>query len=530
MLGIQERITGSWLIALVTILDAGNSCWFGYDQGVFAGVLVSPDFLARFPSTQNADISGITSSCFFLGAGLGAICAFLLGDKLGRRRTIALGLLCNTVGALLQTLAWHLPQMVVGRLINGFGIGLVSSMSPVYLSECCKSNVRGMLMGIATCCNVGCFCIANWIAYGLYYRGDAFQWRFPLAFQLVFLFIIAPILAILPDSPRWLLLQDRDEDALFTLSRLMGHNQSVEDADVLAEFASIKSAIRMEREDQVPLRDVLCSRDRTQNLRRLMLSCGTQFFQQFTGINAWGFYLPTLLQEFVGYDQQMSRLISAASSTVYVGSSFACLMLIDRIGRRKMMMYSPVFIGACLLIAAIALEVGENDMTKKSTMGKVATAMVLLYHVFFGLGFSTVPWVYSAEVNSLGWRTRGAAAATSVNWFFGFVVVQITKIGLDHLKWRFFLMFAVFSFAISPIIYLFYPETSNRTLEDMDQIFIHNPSAFVFKNRFAIQSGRPQLFIDAEALRIAHEENNSREAVLAPDEKNGLPRFSITEV
>lgn len=72
-------------------------------------------------------------------------------------------------------------------------------------------------------------------------------------------------------------------------------------------------------------------------------------------------------------------------------------------------------------------------------MGRVATAMILLYHVFFGLGFSTVPWVYSAEVNSLGWRTRGAAAATSVNWIGGFVVVQITKVGLDNLGWRFFL-------------------------------------------------------------------------------------------
>lgn len=92
-------------------------------------------------------------------------------------------------------------------------------------------------------------------------------------------------------------------------------------------------------------------------------------------------------------------------------------------------------------------------------MGKVATSMIMLYHVFFGFGFSTVPWVYSAEVvriatvvddfskhrltisnqNSLGWRTRGAAAATSVNWLGGFVVVQITKVGLDYLKWRFFL-------------------------------------------------------------------------------------------
>lgn len=274
-----------WVLAIPTL---NNPCRLfarmlkvNHLKGVFAGVLVSPDFLSRFPATRDANVSGITSSCFFLGAGAGAIAAFLLGDKLGRRRTIALGLLCNTVGAVLQTLSWHLAQMVIGRLINGFGIGLVSSMSPVYLSECCKSHVRGKLMGVATCCNVICFCIANWIAYGLYYRGDQFQWRFPLGLQLGFLFVVGPILTILPDSPRWLLLVNRDQDALLTLSRLMGHDKSVEDSDVLAEYASIKSAIRMEREDQVPLMDVLCHRDKTQNFRRLILSCGTQFFQQF---------------------------------------------------------------------------------------------------------------------------------------------------------------------------------------------------------------------------------------------------------
>lgn len=128
---------------------------------MFAGVLVSPDFLRMFPATKDANVSGITSSCFFLGAGAGAMAAFVLGDRLGRRRTIALGLLCNAVGAILQTLSWHLAQMTIGRLVNGFGIGLVSTMSPVYLSECVQSHVRGMLMGIGTCCNILCFCIAN---------------------------------------------------------------------------------------------------------------------------------------------------------------------------------------------------------------------------------------------------------------------------------------------------------------------------------------------------------------------------------
>lgn len=513
MAGFHHKITGTWLIVLITLLDAVNSCWFGYDQGVFAGVLVSPDFLRQFPATQNADVSGITSSCFFLGAFFGAIGAFILGDRLGRRRTIALGVLCNVIGSVLQIFSWQLPQMIVGRLVNGLGIGLVSSMSPVYLSECANSKIRGMLLAVGACCNVGCFCIANWIAYGLYHDNSAFQWRFPLAFQLIFLIFLAPILFMVPESPRWLLLVDRDEEALLVLSRLAGHVKSVEDTAVMNEYNSIKTAIRLEREDAVPLMDVLCHRDKAQNFRRLILGCGTQFMQQFSGINALGFYLPTLLQENVGYDQQMSRLISALSSTVYVICSFGCLMFIDRFGRRKMMMYSPAIMGVCHLVASLCLQAGENDASKKQLMGKVATSMFILYHVFFGLGYASVPWVYSAEVSSLGWRTRGAAAATSINWLGGFAVVQFTKVGLESLQWRFFLMFAILCFAFAPVVYLFYPETANRTLEDMDQIFIHNPSAFVFKNRAATQSQRPQLFVDAETTRIAEASNLSRDVV-----------------
>lgn len=220
-----------------------------------------------------------------LGAFFGAIGAFVLGDKLGRRRTIALGVLCNVVGSLLQALSWHLPQMIVGRLVNGFGIGLVSSMSPVYLSECAPSHVRGMLLAVGACCNVACFCVANWIAFGLYYDDSAFQWRFPLAFQLIFLPIVAPILFFVPESPRWLLLVDRDEEALHVLSRLAGHSKNIGDSTVTAEFQSIKAAIQMERDDRVPLIDVLCHRDKSQNFRRLILGCGTQFMQQFRQVH-----------------------------------------------------------------------------------------------------------------------------------------------------------------------------------------------------------------------------------------------------
>lgn len=295
-----------------------------------------------------------------LGAFFGAIAAFVLGDKLGRKRTIALGHTLNLVGAVLQFTSWHLPQLVVGRVVNGLGMGMTSTISPVYLAECARSHLRGRLLVIGASSNTTCFCLANWISYGMYFRdhargaaGGPMQWRFPLAFQLVFAAVL-PLLTCVPESPRWLLLVDRDAEALRVIAQITGGGKpsspaesesdessgegrrpEEEDPVVVAEYRSIKTAIRLERESRVPLIDVLCHRDQTQNFRRVLLACGTQFMQQFSGINALGFYFPTLLHENVGFDEQMSRLLTAVSGTVYLVAAFGSLFVIDRVGRRK---------------------------------------------------------------------------------------------------------------------------------------------------------------------------------------------------
>ncbi|KAF9877964.1 putative glycerol proton symporter of the plasma subject to glucose-induced inactivation protein [Colletotrichum karsti] len=263
----------------------------------------------------------------------------------------------------------------------------------------------------------------------------------------------------------------------------------------------------MERSDRVAVKDVLMFRDKTQNFRRVLLSCGTQMAQQFSGVNALGYYLPTLLQQSVGFDQQMSRLMTGVNGTIYLGSAFCCLLLIDRFGRRKMMLYGATTMGSCYLIASMCLRAGDANPAQKRTMGNVTTAMFFMYYFFYGTSFAKVPWVYNSEVNSLGWRTRGAAAATATNWIGGFVVTQFTKVGVDNLHWGFYLIFAVICWAYFPMVFFLYPETSNRTLEDMDQIFIRNPSPLVFGKAELTQRKRPQAFIDAEQTRIADAEN-----------------------
>lgn len=225
-----------------------------------------------------------------------------MGDKLGRKKTIAWGLLFNFIGAVLQAVAWHLPQMIVGRLVNGFGMGLTSTMTPVFLSECAKSHQRGKLVVIGASSNVSTFALANWVSYGLYFQDGPLQWRFTLALQLLFPLMIGPILFFVPESPRWLLLAGREEDAIPVIARLAGSMVAIEDPVVVSEFRSIKGAIQLEREDRVPIMDVLCFRDKTHNFRRLLLSCGTQFMQQFSGINALG---KTLLSYLLTIDARL---------------------------------------------------------------------------------------------------------------------------------------------------------------------------------------------------------------------------------
>lgn len=183
----------------------------------------------------------------------------------------------------MQASAYGLPQLIIGRTLNGIGIGVTSTMSPVYLGECVKPHLRGRLLVIGASSNVSSFALANWIGYALAFHSGAIQWRLPLAIQLVFPFLIFPIAPFVPESPRWLLLVGRDDEAKQVISRL--NNESITDDSVMADYNSIKASIRLERSHRVPLMDVLRNRDKTQNLRRLILSCGTQFMQQFTGIN-----------------------------------------------------------------------------------------------------------------------------------------------------------------------------------------------------------------------------------------------------
>ena len=150
-------------------------------------------------------------------------------------------------------------------------------------------------------------------------------------------------------------------------------------------------------------------------MRRLLLGAGTQFMQQFEGINIMSYYLPSVLITYVGVSNRMARLLSAVNSVTYLIVSGLAIPLVERVGRRGLMLWSTLIQGLCFLIITVLLRYSENSSNGKA-IASASIAFFFLYYMGFGLGMLGVPWLYPTEINSLPMRTKGAAVATATNW------------------------------------------------------------------------------------------------------------------
>ncbi|EME89736.1 uncharacterized protein MYCFIDRAFT_71755 [Pseudocercospora fijiensis CIRAD86] len=480
-LGGDDRyfgLRGGWLTFWVTVACGTDMTLFGYDQGVFGGVVVTEDFLQTLDLEGNSSLLGTVTAIYDIGCFFGAILAYFIGDLIGRKKTILLGTTIMSIGAILQITAYGVPQMIVGRIVGGIGNGLNTSTAPPWQAETSKAAWRGKLIVIELILNIAGFSLSNWVTFGFSYAGGAIAWRVPLALQFIFIATLFATVPWLPESPRWLVQKDRHEEAEQILADIEG--TEIEDPYVQTELADIKFSTQYERDHAVRIRDLVRGKKGenagTCTLRRLILGMLAQAVQQLSGINVTSYYLPTVLITSVGFDNRMARLLAAVNSVSYLLFSLIGIPNVERWGRRKMLMYAAA--GQCFCYMIITILLRYAAMPGYGSQKEVASASVaffFLYYVFFGIGMQGVPWLYPAEINSLSMRSKGAALGTATNWIFNFMVVEITPIGIDTLGWKFYIIWTVLNFSFVPIVYLFFPETAGRTLEDIDEYFrTHN--------------------------------------------------------
>ncbi|KAI0042870.1 general substrate transporter [Auriscalpium vulgare] len=448
-----------------------GSFLFGYDRsdGIIASVLTFDAFNNRFhnpsPSLTGAVVSTFNGGCFF-----GALAGGYLNDKIGRKRTIQVGAVIGLWGCAMQTGANNIGTLLVGRIVGGFSIGLLSMSVPLYNTEIAPPKIRGFIVGMAQqMIGIG-FIVANWVGYGSQYLSGNAQWRLPLGLQMVPAFMLLVGIQFLPFSPRWLLEVGRDEEARQVVLRL--HGTDTPEKKDAAEQQFLDMAYTIKAEAAVRSRTYADLWETRAMLRRTLVAVGVQVFGQFTGINVINYYGPTMYKS-LGISSGKLLLIQGIYGAVGPITNFIFITLIlDTVGRKK-----PLLFGAAMLVAlfsvlsAIIASFPPGDGVTNFAAQRAGIAMIFLMSIVFSLSFGPVSWVLASEVFPTQTRALGTSVATCANWAFNVMLSEVSPIGMNKVGWKFYTLFIALNTVDFVLIALFFPETKGKTLEEMAEVF-----------------------------------------------------------
>ncbi|CAG8496769.1 9192_t:CDS:10 [Acaulospora morrowiae] len=466
-------------VYLCASFSAFGGLLFGYDLGVISGVLTMPYFREKFPSGPAKEGSIVSS--FLAGCFVGALFSGYSADKLGRRMSILVGSLTFIVGGILQATSESFAQLYIGRVISGTSIGILSTVVPMYQSEISPKEIRGRLVSLQQWSITIGIAVAFWIDYATGEINSPQQWRIPLWVQCVPAAVLALGIVFLPRSPRWLLDYDRNDEALTVLSKLRA-NGDKNDPAVISEYNEIKDNIRFERENASKGYAELLKRGPENIRRRIFLGIFIQIFQQLTGINAIMYYAPQIFTN-AGLTSNSSKLLATGvNGIVNVLATIPEILWIDRWGRRPTMISGGLLMALCMTTIGSVLavhgtkyydnELGKNFVRLDSNASSYSIiAFIYLFVASFAYSWGPCGWIYPAEIYPLRIRGKALSITTAANWLLNLVVGQVTPTLLDSITWGTYIIFGSFCLIMTVSIFLFYPETKGKSLEEMDMIF-----------------------------------------------------------
>ncbi|PBP28307.1 general substrate transporter [Diplocarpon rosae] len=513
-----DRPALPWLTYFMCSFPAWGGVLFGYDSGYIAGVIGMNQFKKDFgrPSTLDEAYEGMLYEAWqkslivsILSAGtfFGACTAGYFADWIGRRATILLGCAVYTIGVALQIASdSSIGLLAAGRGVAGLGVGFISAANVMYISEVSPKQIRGLSMG---CYQVSIFCLptppvlhrhqvhdtygleqfaitiglflAACITYGTQHREDSGAYRIPISLQFVWVLILSLGMLSLPESPRFYVRKGNDKKARSCLAKL--RRQSVSSLCILEEHAELVRCYMREVDAGAGAGrwlDCFTGGFTTgSNLHRTLIGAGVQIAQQLSeassqftlreptdailaGVN-FIFYFGTTFFQTIGINQPF--IISVILSTVNVVATPPALYLIDKWGRRPLLIYGGILMSVCQIIVAI---VG----TAVYSSAAVLITFICLYIVFFASTWGPTGWAVTGDIFPLPIRSKGIAMSTASNWLMNFIIAFITPYLVDedkaNLGPKVFFIFGGCCALCVVFAYLNVFETKGLELEDID--------------------------------------------------------------
>ncbi|WP_040534907.1 sugar porter family MFS transporter [Gordonia namibiensis] len=452
----------------VTVAAAVGGFLFGFDSSVVNGAVDSIE--SNFGLGKL--MTGFAVAIALLGCALGAWFAGRLADVWGRKRVMLLGSALFIISAIGTAYTQTIPDLLLWRVLGGIGIGIASVIAPAYISEIAPARYRGALASMQQLAiTTGIFAAllsdavlansAGSAANTLWWGLEAWRWMFLVG---VVPAIVYGVLALLiPESPRYLVGRNRDEEAARILQTVTG------ESDPLDRVKEIKLTVK--RESKTSIKDIAGPSFGLHPL--VWVGIWLAVFQQFVGINAIFYYSTTLWQS-VGFSESDSFKTSVITAVINVGMTFVAILFVDRIGRRKLLLAGSVgmFIGLLMASVAFTQQIGEGEnVSLPDPWGVIALIGANLFVVAFAATWGPVMWVMLGEMFPN--RIRGVAlgVCTAVNWLANFTISMLFPPMTDSVGLG--IIYGFFAFcAAASFVYVFkkVEETKGLELEDMDSV------------------------------------------------------------
>jgi len=432
---------------LIYIFGALGGLLFGYDTGVIAGALlyINKD-LELTPTLQ-----GVVVSSLLVGAMLGSIVAGPLADAIGRRRLVLIAAVTFIVGAIGSALAPSAGVLILFRVVLGLAVGAASVIVPLYLAELAPTGIRGAIASLNQLMIVTGILVAYIVNLALAASGG---WRLMLGLAVVPALVMLFGMLFMPETPRWLVSKDREPEAREILRR------SRDEAAVEKEIHDIKS---VERQEEGGVRELLAPWVRP----ALVVGMGLAILQQIVGINTIIYYAPTTLTN-VGFGNSAAILANAGIGVLNVGMTLVAIWLIDKVGRKPLLLVGALGMALSLAILAITSLV-LPEPKGLGLVGLITVACLAGFIVSFAVSWGPIVWVMLAEIFPLKIRGAAMGVATLLLWGANFVVsltfpILLSAVGIGYL----FLGYAVIGVLAFLFVRFFVVETKGRSLEEIE--------------------------------------------------------------
>ena len=450
---------GTAYVIFMAAVAAIGGILFGYDTAVISGTTD----IVRNQFSLSASGEGWYVGCALIGSIIGVLCAGSLSDYIGRKITMLISAAFFSISAIGCAVCGSFDALVAFRIIGGVGIGIVSIVSPIYISEVSPARIRGTLVSLYQLAVTAGFLLAymaNWIIdagidptattdAGLWSRMfNAEAWRGMLGSEtlpaLLFLFIIF----FIPESPKWLIIKGKPSEATAVLSRILGSEDEIN-----AEVEATRSS---SGEDKGSWSDLL----KPGILVAVLAGCAIAILGQFMGVNAVLYYGPKIFSE-AGFDNPMF-------STVLVGlvnfaTTVLAVFIIDRVGRKQLIYWGVSGMIICLMAIGIYFATG-------GALGNGFMLAFFLAYVFCcAISISAIVFVLLSEMYPNSIRGRAMSLAGFMLWVGTYLVGQLTPVLLEWSQAGTFFIFAVMCVPYMLIMWKVIPETTGKTLEEIEE-------------------------------------------------------------